>query len=555
MADPADSIRERLRALREAYRAQMPEKVSQIEEVWSSLLKDSGERDDLDAVLRLVHTLAGSSASFGLKEVSAAARSLEEELKTAVEKGYDSRRVASLPVSALLEKLKEVCGGSCQDAEEATREAGETKFPGGTLEGGPPPERKTIFLVEDDPVLLESLSLQIGHFGYEVQGFSALAPAREEARRSFPAAIIMDMSFPEGVFAGAETVAAVQRGREERIPIIFISSRNDFTSHLQAARAGADAYFAKPVNVGVLIDKLDMITRKEVVEPYRILIVDDDADLASYHALILQEAGMTTFVVTDPLQVVSSLSRFNPDLILMDMYMPECGGQELATIIRWMDTYVSIPIVFLSAETNLSKQLSAMSTGGDDFLTKPIRPEHLIASVTMRAERMRIIRSFMDRDSLTGLLNHTKTKEQLEICLERVKRQKGRLAFAMVDIDRFRKVNDTYGHPVGDRVLLSLSRLFQQRLRKTDIIGRYGGEEFAVILNDIDAPGAAKVLDALRISFSGIRHHGEGGEFSVTFSCGIASFPGYGDPAQLSNAADKALYEAKNSGRNRVVIK
>ncbi len=262
---------------------------------------------------------------------------------------------------------------------------------------------------------------------------------------------------------------------------------------------------------------------------------------------------MATMTVNNPLEVMGSLADFNPDLILMDMYMPGCNGIELAKVIRQIDSYVSIPIVYLSSETDVDKQLAAMRTGGDDFLTKPIQPEHLVSYVSSRAERMRIIRSFMDRDSLTGLLNHTRTKESLGICLERARRLGSPLVFAMLDIDKFKSVNDTYGHPVGDRVILSLSRLLRQRLRKTDIIGRYGGEEFAVILPDTDIRSAKKMLDEIRESFSLIKNQAAKSEFFVTFSCGMAVYPEHEDPASICSAADRALYDAKHGGRNRVV--
>ena len=128
-------------------------------------------------------------------------------------------------------------------------------------------ERKIVFLVEDDLSVLESLSLQIGHFGYEVKSFSDLAPLKKELQQTEPSAIIMDMVFPEGDLAGAETITAIQAGRETKIPVVFISVRNDFDARLQAVRAGADGYFLKPVSVGSLIDKLDAITRKEVMSP------------------------------------------------------------------------------------------------------------------------------------------------------------------------------------------------------------------------------------------------------------------------------------------------
>lgn len=551
MSEP--SIKEKLKRLKETYAAQLPEKIGLLEKGWSELSADPGNPELLKSLLREMHTLAGSSASFGFKGVSVALRDLEASLKGVVEKGEPASDLAALPAREILDRMKAACAAPSKGNDEAQDTS--VVYLDSDIEEETGCERNRVFLVEDDPDVRESLALQIAHFGYEVKSFADLGPLKEEMKRSEPSVIIMDMVFPEGDLAGANTVAAIQEGRETKYPVIFISVRNDFTARLQAVRAGGDAYMVKPVNIGPLVDKLDALTRKEVIEPYRIMIIDDDVDLSAYYSLILQEAGISPYVVNDSRTALATISKFNPDLILMDMYMPDCNGGELAKVIRGMDTYVSIPIVFLSAETSLSKQLSAMSVGGDDFLTKPIEPSHLISSVITRAERMRIIRSYMDRDSLTGLLNHSKAKEQLDIAAERVRRHGGNLAFAMIDLDRFKAVNDTYGHTAGDRVIMSLARLLQQRLRKTDVIGRYGGEEFAVILNETGPTDAFNVLDSIRESFSQIKHQVEGREFSATFSCGIASYGDYGDPAALCNAADNMLYESKNSGRNRVMLK
>jgi diguanylate cyclase (GGDEF)-like protein len=248
------------------------------------------------------------------------------------------------------------------------------------------------------------------------------------------------------------------------------------------------------------------------------------------------------------------LEEFSPELILMDINMPGASGEEVAQVLRQQEIHVSVPIVFLSGETDKSRQLAAMGHGGDDFLVKPIQPEHLVSAVTSRIERYRALRNFMIRDSLTGLLNHTKIKEQLEIEIDRARRQQRPLSFAMIDLDHFKSVNDTYGHPTGDKVLKSLSRLLQQRLRKVDVIGRYGGEEFAVIFPDTSGPDAVRVLDGIRKDLVQIRQHGEKAEFSVTFSCGVASYPDFATPEAINNAADKALYRAKHDGRNRVVL-
>jgi diguanylate cyclase (GGDEF)-like protein len=138
--------------------------------------------------------------------------------------------------------------------------------------------------------------------------------------------------------------------------------------------------------------------------------------------------------------------------------------------------------------------------------------------------------------------------------IARAKRNHSSLAYAMIDIDHFKRVNDTYGHPTGDGVLKSLARLLQQRLRKTDVIGRYGGEEFAVILPEAEPLQAKQCLDEIRTRFSQIRQQSGNEEFAVTFSAGIAAYPTCGEARGLNDSADRALYLAKQNGRNRIVI-
>src|SRR5690606_29378604 len=140
----------------------------------------------------------------------------------------------------------------------------------------------------------------------------------------------------------------------------------------------------------------------------------------------------------------------------LDMYMPECNGTELAKVIRHNERYVSVPIIYLSAEDDLDKQLDAMSEGAEDFLTKPIKPRHLIATVRNRAARARDLKSRMVRDSRPARYNHTHTLHLLGDAGFRARKDEQPLAFAMLDIDHFKRVNGRFGHPMGDRVIKSL---------------------------------------------------------------------------------------------------
>ena len=413
---------------------------------------------------------------------------------------------------------------------------------------------RQIFVVTDDRNLAGELRVQLSYFGYDVSVYHTLAEFRLAIRPIPDVLVLMDISFPGDNLAGVSVMKEIQQGREAPVPVVFFSEDDTIIARLEAVRAGSIAYLNRPVNIANLIDKLDFMSSARGHEPYRVMIVDDSLALAAYHAAVLEQVGMTVKTVHNPLKATEALLEFYPDLILIDIYMPECNGMELAKVIRQLDAFVSIPIVFLSTESNLDTQLFAMDLGGDDFLTKPIQPEHLISSVTSRIRRSLMLRSFMVRDSLTGLLNHTTIKDQLDSEVARAKRLVKPLSFAMIDLDNFKRVNDTFGHPAGDRVIKNLSRLLKQRLRASDLIGRYGGEEFAVVLVDADGTAALKVLDTIRNDFSQLNLVADGKEFSVTFSCGIADVTQFPDANRLCDAADKALYKAKRSGRNQVVL-
>jgi len=192
--------------------------------------------------------------------------------------------------------------------------------------------------------------------------------------------------------------------------------------------------------------------------------------------------------------------------------------------------------------------------GGDDFITKPIEDCHLVTSIKIRVERARVLSKLVSRDSLTGLFNHSVVKERLVGEISRAMRLQKPVAFAMIDLDNFKNINDSYGHLVGDRVIKSLSRLLMQRLRRRNVIGRYGGEEFAVILGDMTPHDAIDTIEEIRKRREQLRFIHDGNEFSVTFSAGIASYPECDSAEALNQAADDALYKAKKEGRNRIVV-
>ncbi|MHA7881294.1 MAG: PAS domain S-box protein [Saccharospirillum sp.] len=252
---------------------------------------------------------------------------------------------------------------------------------------GEPP---CVYLVEDDPDQALYLQQMLDHRGYQVRLFSGPEPFLLAIHEGvLPDAIVLDMVFPEGCDAGAQLLTRLRDQQPDCPPVVVISARDDFDARLKAYRAGASRYMLKPVDSEALADVLNALAGRLPSEPYRVLMVDDDPLLLEAQSLMLEAAGICVEALTDPRATLDALDQFNPDLLVLDVQMPDVQGPELAAIIRERDDYLTLPILFLSSETDLDRQLHALNLGGDDFLVKPIQPAHLVSAVRTRAKRAR----------------------------------------------------------------------------------------------------------------------------------------------------------------------
>jgi len=546
------TMEEKLALLRDDYTESLGARIAEIEDAVGAFGEATPGADRLEKIRDIIafaHKLAGSGATFGFPNITTVSRAMENACKAVLDGGDDNGLAQSL--SEMCQALHAAAaepGDAIEDESLEIKQASQRK----TYDPG---RKRVIFVSESSDSESEKMRLEMEHFGYDVRIIDHPDKLDAELNKGPVDALVSGIVFGGDTERAIETLTRLQDSKESIAPLMVCTVVDTIHSRLGAVRAGAQAYLVKPVDVADLIDALDTITQRTEAEPFRVLIIDDDVSLARHSELVLQGAGMQTQVATDPMEVLTALDEFSPELILLDLYMPECHGQEIAAVIRQDEEYAGVPIVFLSGEADKDKQLLAMELGGDDFLTKPIRASHLISSVRIRASRFRELRSFMVRDSMTGLFNHTTTKQLLDTEIARAHRATEKLSLASLDIDRFKNVNDTHGHGVGDRVIKSLARLLRQRLRGADVIGRMGGEEFAAILPETGIEEAQGVFDEIRKDFSKIVFHGdEDKEFSVTISIGLAEFPAHATATDLSDAADKALYAAKHAGRNKVVL-
>ena len=372
-----------LRSLQERFLQELPDKIHTISSLWDRVLSGEKSAVILREIHLKIHTLNGAGGTFGFTRISKQARELEILLK----------RCASSPEQEMgnreEEEISELLQGLRRLSEEERTQTGallslqDFSF---KKSSGP----RTIFIVEDDSDLNQGLSQELTRAGFQIRSFFNLEDFEKAFNEESPAAILMDMVFQEGDAAGARSIARLKE-RGSVPPVIFLSVREDMEARLEAVRAGAIRYYTKPVNSERLIRGLEGLLDKESRNPYRILVVDDDATLASFYASILRQVGMEVRILNNPLDCMDVIQEFQPELALLDVYMEGCSGLELAAVIRQEEKYSQLPVVFLSTETNLEKQLAAMHLGGDDFLSKPITPAHLIQAVQARMKRARMM--------------------------------------------------------------------------------------------------------------------------------------------------------------------
>jgi diguanylate cyclase (GGDEF)-like protein len=310
-------------------------------------------------------------------------------------------------------------------------------------------------------------------------------------------------------------------------------------------------------------------------QPPRVLIVDDDPDTRELLRRVCIDLNAVVEEATDVAGAIDQLRHTRPDLVLLDMVLPDTEGLELLSALRADPASGQVPVIVVSARHDTRSKVEALEAGAHDYLAKPFDLQEMLARIgaQLRIRRgweelerrnleLRVANERLEElastDELTGLENARSFHERLREEFLRAERYETPLSLVMTDLDGFKEVNDEHGHGAGDRIIAQVAQRLRAQARATDIVSRYGGDEFAFLLPHTDVHEAEKFAWRLctKVDTAPLRLP-MGGVVPTSLSCGVAAWPasgGIGVARELFLTADRALYEAKRRGRGGVVV-
>jgi two-component system cell cycle response regulator len=448
-----------------------------------------------------------------------------------------------------------------------------------------------ILVVDDIEANVRLLEAKLAAEYYDVltacDGPTALAIAAAEK----PDIVLLDVMMPG--MDGFQVCKRLKEDPETRhIPVVLVTALDGRSDRIEGLEAGADEFLTKPIDDVMLFARVRSLTRLKLVidelrqreasgrrmgviagaasrlggSGGRVLIVDDNerqsqrvaAELAVEHRPVIE---------TDPEKALVT-ARGPVDIVIVNAAAKNFDGLRFCAGLRSDETTRHLPILVIVDPDDRPRLVKALDIGVNDILTRPIDPQELSARARTQIKRKRytdFLRQNLDHslelavtDQLTGLHNRRYMEGQLNALVKRAVMGGEPVAALMIDIDHFKKINDSFGHDVGDEVLREFAVRLASNVRAIDLPCRYGGEEFTVIMPDTHIADAERIAERIRLHVAGspfrVAHGSE--LLTVTISIGVAST--YGDrdtPETLLKRADSAVYEAKHAGRNRVVAK
>lgn len=450
-----------------------------------------------------------------------------------------------------------------------------------------------VLVVDDILPNVKLLEAKLSSEYYDVLTATSGKEALEKVVKDSPDIVLLDVMMPE--MDGFEVCRLIKSNPDvAHIPVVMVTALTDSVDRIKGLEAGADDFLSKPLNDTALMARVRSLVRlkmtvdewrvrertanqlgvvegaanamSEPVENARILVIEDQSYDAEKFVSALREDNDIVVTVQTGMEALDKIKEADYDLLAVSLNLQNEDGLRLCSHLRSSERTRSVPILMIATEDDMARIAQGLEMGAHDYIHRPVDANELLARVRTQVRRKRFqerLRSTYEislsmalTDSLTGLYNRRYFETHLQKLLQKSEETKKALGILMMDIDHFKSFNDTYGHGVGDEVLKIFAERVKDSLRSFDLVARLGGEEFVVILPDVSVEMAHVIAERLRrmIGDEPFVVSAPEGKVSVTTSIGGALIHGVERTEAVLERADKALYQAKETGRNRTVF-
>lgn len=544
----------------------LPEKIAHIAKCWAHLSKNRWDPQSATELFVYTQKLAELSEQLDLFQISETLFSFEVYLSSFVDSELYPNNEQIEDANRLLKILQHTCENfELSEVISFSDEEDDIDLP-------VQPLQRIFYLragIDKAPELVPSLE----NLGCSILTFIHADDLLAELDKAPPQVLIFDIQLLPSMKQIIEVIKRHNKNNTQPIKSLCLSHSNDVKLSLQATRSGAQAYYAQPFDIEQICKKIINLATPLEDRPYRVVVVDDDPAQADFSASILKKAEFEVASVIQPLDVLDVIYEFKPDLILMDLYMPDANGIELTTAIRTHSEFVTTPIVFLSGEQNADKQLSALSVGGDDFIAKPIRPNRLITSIRNRIKRHHELQRHSGEIShensnrplllsengtaatTNGLLKRDQLFSQLSELLSSELSDHyctGIIHFEIGNLDELREAVD---RNKIDELVTAIGQYLIAHKKSDDVVAKLGDSVFAILAQRQDESAVKTFAEWLLNTIKENSFNIDSFRLSPVCHIGIKFVDTHtSNVATLISECEQASQQAKRAGENQVVI-
>jgi diguanylate cyclase (GGDEF)-like protein len=413
-------------------------------------------------------------------------------------------------------------------------------------------KRPLLFIVDQDRKFTDALLAQANNWGLKMQVACDPIGAKKLITDLQPDIVLLDLS--SGDTEEALKLLVELTSRTPPLSVIVITAEDSLIDRVKIARLGGRGVLQKPVLETQVLEVVTQILQNTPSPSAKVMVVDDDPQILTALQALLTPWGLKVYTLDNSYRFWEVITDVNPDLLILDVEIPGVNGIELCQVVRNDTRFSTLPILFLTAYNDTKTRQEVFAAGADDYISKPIVKIELVTRILNRLERTRLLKNLVETDVLTGISNRPKSIQELTRCIQWSHNYNQPFCFAIVEVDKFKQINQQYGYAVGDSVLSRLGRILRLNFHYEDVVGRWGGTEFIIGICGMTKADGTRCLNEIIKNLRQVEFIGNEQKFCVSFNIGIVQYPEDGaDIDTLYKAANEVLERSKLAAHNRLL--